>query len=735
MILNSAPQDTAVLSNVGEIGEFRIRNSAKAFNILSSGLYANKVKAIIRELSCNAIDSHTAAGTDAAFEMHLPTALEPWFSIRDFGTGLSHEQVTHLYTTYFESTKTDSNAFIGALGLGSKSPFSYTDNFTVTAMKDGRKGIYTAFINGEGVPSIVLMMEESCELLDTGVEVKFSVNDRFDFAKFHEEARSVFTFFKQRPVVTGATNFTFDNVEYDSKDIIPGVHSVKTMRGMYRNGSYAVMGNIGYPIEVPKADTTLGGLRELLDCNLVMEFPIGALDFQASREGLSYIPSTIEAIKNKLEALNAELASHIAKEADKKANVWERADYLYMKKDSKLWLNAIIKYVRDTKFEHLIVPATGTTHHSYNVRRREVKLAVADIASKYNISLKAFSKQRGSTTCSTLNAVNEHTTIAQQAGYTRNWCIDIDLDAKFVVNDTNTGAFERSKYHWRQTEIAKPSFRNEVYVLEKVDRSKVMDTAAFFADLYNPPHENIFNASSLKMKDRVVGGAGKNVSILKLEQKSGSRWGGDTTMVWRDAGKVDSFDKAGTYYYLPLVGFNVQSISTDASYNSGKDLQQDLAGSGLKELAGITVYGVRKTDIDVIKNKSNWVNLETFVKRTLSSVSDKQVCGMARQALDNSTVLHYNKVLEDKINAQSPFAKLMRKFEGVEKIRYSSSCIDRLCEAYGGTVDVKTKIKELADEQAKVNARYPLLTCLGPVVVSEVSLAEYINLVDEKKGI
>ena len=109
MILNNAPQAEAVLSNVGEIGEFRIRNSAKAFNILSSGLYANKVKAIIRELSCNAIDSHTAAGTKQPFEVHLPTTLEPWFSIRDFGTGLSHDQVTKIYTTYFESTKTNSN--------------------------------------------------------------------------------------------------------------------------------------------------------------------------------------------------------------------------------------------------------------------------------------------------------------------------------------------------------------------------------------------------------------------------------------------------------------------------------------------------------------------------------------------------------------------------------------------------------------------------------------------------
>ena len=164
MLLNLAPNNEAVLSNVGEIGEFRIRNSAKAFNILSSGLYANKIRAIIRELSCNAVDSHVAAGKqNTPFDIHLPTTLEPWFAIRDYGTGLNHEQVTSIYTTYFESTKTNSNDFIGALGLGSKSPFSYTDNFTVTAIKDGVKGIYSAFINGEGVPSIAKMGEEATD--------------------------------------------------------------------------------------------------------------------------------------------------------------------------------------------------------------------------------------------------------------------------------------------------------------------------------------------------------------------------------------------------------------------------------------------------------------------------------------------------------------------------------------------------------------------------------------------
>jgi len=174
MILTNTQENTPVLSNVGEVGEFRIRNSAKAFNILSSGLYANKIRAIIRELSCNAYDSHVAAGcAERPFEVHLPTSLEPWFSVRDYGVGLSHQQVVNIYTTYFESTKTGSNDFVGALGLGSKSPFSYTENFGVTAVQNGHMGVYTAFINEQGVPSIALMTESATDE-PNGVEVQFS---------------------------------------------------------------------------------------------------------------------------------------------------------------------------------------------------------------------------------------------------------------------------------------------------------------------------------------------------------------------------------------------------------------------------------------------------------------------------------------------------------------------------------------------------------------------------------
>jgi len=133
MILNN--EKTKCETNMtGAVG-FTIQANAKMFRILSSGLYSNKEKAIIREVSCNAYDANIDAGNgDIPIEVHLPNVLEPYFSIKDSGTGLTPEQMTDIYTQYGNSTKTDDNRMIGALGLGSKSPFSYIDSFTVISV-------------------------------------------------------------------------------------------------------------------------------------------------------------------------------------------------------------------------------------------------------------------------------------------------------------------------------------------------------------------------------------------------------------------------------------------------------------------------------------------------------------------------------------------------------------------------------------------------------------------------
>lgn len=717
MIINSAPQNEAIMSNVGEIGEFRIRNSAKAFNILSSGLYANKVRAIIRELSCNAVDSHVAAGkADTPFDVHLPNSLEPWFSIRDYGTGLSADQVTNIYTTYFESTKTASNEFIGALGLGSKSPFSYTDNFTVTAIKDGVKGVYTAFINEQGVPSIAKMMEE--QTTDpAGVEVRFAVEDRYDFEKFRSEARYVYEYFKLRPVVSGNADFKFKDPEYKEENIIPGVHYIDGSRG-----SYAIMGNIKYPIDVPNADKSIGSLSGLLGCGLVMEFAIGELDFQASREGLSYIPQTIDAIKTKLEQLNAQLAVHIANEADKITNLWERATYLAGRERDYLFKQAVHKYITDTKFE-LYTPQDNRWN-----AMKTFKFEVKDLASKYNIVIRAFSKSRSYAVCSTLKPTHSHNNVAGQVVYFDEWHIQVSDEVHFVINDTKVGATERAKFHWKNTKT--DSYSSSVYVIEASDKSKPVKTKAFFDALSNPPESKILLASSLLEKER-AGSMGANVTIMRLEEGRSRGWRNRAEMVWRDAGKANKFDANTTYYYLPLSGYKNLGVVEDI-----KSLEVHLRTSGV---FAEDIYGVRKTDIEWVKTQKNWVNLDEHVKGKLALLGQADVMGLVKQSIDWKELYQYN-ATKHIANANSPYLVLFNTFKDVkESDQKKRQSLEWLCRQYkvatSANVDPATLIDKYNKEVETIIKRYPLIKGLSKYSTEGADLAEYINLIDTQKGV
>ncbi len=725
MILNTAPQDQAVLSNVGEIGGFKIKASAKAFSILSSGLYANKIRAIIRELSCNAVDSHAAAGKkNTPFDVHLPNTLEPYFSIRDYGTGLSAEQVTQIYTTYFESTKTASNDFIGALGLGSKSPFSYTDNFTVTAIQGGKKGIYTAFINGDGVPSIALMLSEDTDE-PNGVEVKFSVNDRYDFDKFRQEARIVYTHFALKPVIAGNGDFGFVYPEYESRDIVPGVHSYRSSRG-----GVAIMGNIAYPIDIPAADKSIDPeLRQLLACGLEMHFGIGELDFQASREGLSYIPSTVAAIKTKLEEVNAALTVVLAKEADAIENLWDRAVFLYRKKEHRLWTAAVAKYAMDT--------ALPTYDNKQYAKLARFDFKVEDLSATYNIVLRRLYHGRGSKVVSNGKSSTEyapnHAKDANGHYITwQEWQIPVDSDSHFIINDLKTGASERARYHYKETGC--DVYSRSIWVMEKADKTKEMDTKAFFAAIQEPPTARRFAASTLKQRERES--LGTNVTILKLEKRSQGGYQyrrSDEDMVWRDAGKASAFDAAQTYYYVPLSGYQMQSTK---GYGSGKELYEDVAS--MPGLFNGTIYGVRKGDIDEVKKMKNWVNFEDHIAAKLNGKDvSKLLMSLVKANLDNRDIFDLPKSALDQIDANSPYAKMLLEFKGVDKFTGNQYNMKSLFRKFAPNANLSpdaltTKYQTQLND---VIRRYPLLNKLSTYRVEASDIAEYVNLIDSKKGI
>lgn len=138
-----------------EASEFNIDLSRKAklVTILSSGLYRDKVTSVIREISSNAYDSHVMKGTpEAPFDFTVPTWEKPHLIIRDYGVGLTPEEAEKTMFSYLGSAKDDSDDFIGGWGLGSKSPYAYTNEFEVTLYKDGKYWVYNCWQNKTGIP-------------------------------------------------------------------------------------------------------------------------------------------------------------------------------------------------------------------------------------------------------------------------------------------------------------------------------------------------------------------------------------------------------------------------------------------------------------------------------------------------------------------------------------------------------------------------------------------------------
>jgi hypothetical protein len=292
-----------------EESKFSIEASAKAFFILSDGLYSNKILAVVRELSTNAYDSHVEAGKiSVPFDVHLPTQLDPTFSIRDYGTSMDHDDCMQLYTTYFRSTRNNSNDAVGCLGLGSKAPFAYADSFTVEAYLNGQKRLYTGYKNEDGSPTFSLLDEmETSE--PNGIKVSINVASN-DVGRFVHEAKKVYEFFKVRP------NFIGEKIQYTSP--------VKVLEGdsWYfddnANNNLIIMGQIAYPLDhyqIMNADADNAESKFVQYSDGLRVFVnIGDVDITPSRESLSYSNETKINIRSKVKSIANEISDKIEQE-------------------------------------------------------------------------------------------------------------------------------------------------------------------------------------------------------------------------------------------------------------------------------------------------------------------------------------------------------------------------------------------------------------------------------------
>jgi hypothetical protein len=297
---------------------------AHIFNVLRNQLYSDKILAVLREYSCNAVDAHTEAGHNRPIEVMLPSRLSLELKIRDYGIGLSETDIQEIYAFYGESTKRKSNSLIGQLGLGSKSAFAYGDNFVINSFHNGIKTTYNAYIDPSQIGQIATLASAPSNEAN-GVEIVIPVKPA-DCETFVNTARNLFQHFKVKPVVRGAADFNYEtrNPIYRGSDW----RLLKADRNSYGRQALAIMGNIAYRVSADALKLDENNADEavierlLSNCDIELDVAIGDCDIAASREGLQYTDRTIANIKKRILVIRDYLVADITKQLKGAQSLW-----------------------------------------------------------------------------------------------------------------------------------------------------------------------------------------------------------------------------------------------------------------------------------------------------------------------------------------------------------------------------------------------------------------------------
>jgi hypothetical protein len=676
---------------------FKIKATGKAFAILSDGLYADKIRAVIRELSCNAYDAHVAAGNPGTpFEVHLPNVMEPHFTVRDFGIGLSKEACQELFTTYFESTKTTSNDFIGALGLGSKSPFSYVDAFTVVSRFNGIKYTFSAFIGEDDMPKLALMGEEATKE-GNGLEVSMPVR-RNDFNSFAERAQTVLKRFNPQPIITG-TNITFKQekiaVEGNGWRLVDCINHY----GYSNRQASAIQGKIEYPLSHDALYDKLDDIHmRLLNCPFELDFQIGELEIAASREALGYKGPTVAAIRKKLDSMIAEIPSRFQAKFDNVRTLWEA----HIEYASIFDHRSPMAYVlRELNNRNLL---------KFNVLGKEV--SSTQIKVKYSdypsVTITEFF-QHGS--CKSVNFAERAKLYSQNKNYNyEHYSIDLNRTVIVFKNDLKTG----------------PNTRINRFIKQRNDGQAILingdeaDIKKLLSDLGDPP---VHTTSELPKPIRSQSAKVKARSY-SIERR---RWSADN-----DLDLNDGMPGLFVYYARDIAHFTLKSASRaqPAEIRMG---QYDFANFCEKLIQfkiidkDIRIVGLNKLTFDkLVKDEDSewelfgshiqegfetkWLNNTKFIDEVAQIMSAKGfVDDYYSGRLFKSLVEH-----KDQIDAASPIHAFLDEFVKVANTKKTDLVRNfiNLTECFQHKLDVSAHGYDFRANYGLIKNRYPMINAV-----------------------
>jgi hypothetical protein len=331
--------NTPEVVQIGELQRknFRLLENDKMFEILSDKLYTDKLYAPIRELIANAYDANVEAGNDPYdFVVGMPTEEDLTFYVRDYGVGMTADEIENLYSVYGMSSKEDTNEQIGCIGLGAKSPFAYTTEFTVDSIKNGTRNVYHCYMQ-DGYPRLTRMLQCAAGKERNGTKVSYQVRTK-DVHPIYEKVAYLLQLWRKRPTVThldyafyhgnpstlralwevADSSLLYDLGQcriYESHGFAASVICVPVWRGANSLSSSVIVltGNIPYAVSYASLKYPLtthagmsipnvykwcfnGAIRAVIDV------PIGDLSVTVSRESLEDTEENVKVLRKAIES-------------------------------------------------------------------------------------------------------------------------------------------------------------------------------------------------------------------------------------------------------------------------------------------------------------------------------------------------------------------------------------------------------------------------------------------------
>jgi anti-sigma regulatory factor (Ser/Thr protein kinase) len=327
-------------SETYEEHEFGIREEDQGFilNVLRSKMYSNPIKVICQEIACNARDANREVGkskTPIRLGITIAAHTQGYnFSVEDDGPGISPERISNIFVNYGASTKRGTNKQTGGFGLGCKTPFSYTDTFSIITKHEGIKYTYQAAVGENNSGSLLLLYKEPTTE-NNGTSIIIPIKKK-DVGEFGEACRRATLFWKIKPEFINIQTSTPYKHLYSDDTVI-----ITAQEFLLSSGYYALIDDIMYEIDFK----ILPNWKELRNSCILFIFKNGVLSVSATRESLFYDQKTLGILKKCHETLTAKNCSFI-NDKIKVAPTVESAQLM-----AAYWLRQPYnEYIRDKNF-------------------------------------------------------------------------------------------------------------------------------------------------------------------------------------------------------------------------------------------------------------------------------------------------------------------------------------------------------------------------------------------------